>query len=334
MASPRLQRRKVNKPQQTQRTKMMTTIQEQLNGPQRSKTIDVPSIQVGGPQPAAVGRREQEQATQPPQPAVMGRREQEQAARKAPSNVISGPGYNNVRGAQRPGSGYDKAVKTVKKPGFFSHFFRFDQNGDGKLTLEDLFAWLMKLPALVANPNVQLLLPITIGVVGGYVNINAWIDAAVQSNANIVIAMLVWALFTYWECRHLFDTMTLQSRVAKLLRAAETPGLLPLLDELKTPEARRMMRDFVSAKRETTSTMSNFVTIAICLIEAFVVSNGRSFDELLNPFTAMVLLFTVGSVPLSVQLYGEIASRTRTPEQRAKVNTILDSYTSTNVKIS
>lgn len=236
-------------------------------------------------------------------------RDQQRQARSSQSgrhaNVTNsgGGGYRSSVTGGGPRGGKGKAVS-------------WDSNGDGKIDLREIIAGVLRwFGSVLASPNTYALFFACTGITAGVFNVDAWIKAAYRSNHPVAVAVIMFVGFTGLECYHVISTMTPRSSIAKLVRAARKPDMLPTLDEAYVANANALVDD-LQRQMKVQSSLPWFIASAFTLaLEIYIVADPATYMGAsgFDPFGVMATLFIVGGIYISCQGYrftvGQILSK-------------------------
>ena len=251
-------------------------------------------------------------------------RDQQRSARSdRHANVVNGGGrgYRNSvsgRGGVRPGNVGKKAS--------------WDSNGDGRVDLREVIAAFLRwIASVMASPNTYAIFFFATGSTAAWFNAAAWTAAAYRTNHPVAVALIMWVGITGVECYHVLSSMTPRSAVAKLVRAARKPDVLPTLDEAYVKNANALVDD-LQRQMAVKSNLPWFITsIFFLALEVYIVADPDTFMGAngLDPMGVASTLFVVGGIYMSCVGYKFAIGQTLSRIEQALVDDINQSMEST-----
>ena len=221
-------------------------------------------------------------------------RDQQRAAKGNRHANVTSSGGGGYRSAVSGGGGVKRG--NTGKP------VAWDSNGDGRVDLREVIAGVLRwIASVAASPNTYAIFFFSTGSVAGWYNAAAWIAAAYRTNHPIAVALIMWVGITGVECYHVLSTMTPRSAVAKLVRAARKPDLLPTLDSDYVSNANALSDD-LQRQLHVKSNLPWFITsIFFLALETYIVADPETFmgPTGLDPLGCASTLFVVGGIYMS-----------------------------------
>ena len=296
-----------------------------------SETVDGATRSIPTAEPTttrmASGRPERSAGTgRPERSAGTGRpsvRDQQRSARSdRHANVTNGGG--GYRSSVSGGGGV--------RPGNVGKKASWDSNGDGRVDLREVIAAFLRwIASVMASPNTYAIFFFATGTTAAWFNAGAWTAAAYRTNHPVAVALMMWIGITGVECYHVLSTMTPRSAVAKLVRAARKPDVLPTLDASYVKNAHALVDD-LQRQMAVKSNLPWFITsICFLALEVYIVADPDTFMGAngLDPMGVASTLFVVGGIYMSCVGYKFAIGQTLSRIEQALVDDINQSMEST-----
>ena len=231
------------------------------------------------------------------------------------------------------GGGYRSAVGSGGvKPGNVGKKVSWDSNGDGRVDLREVIAAFLRwIASIMASPNTYAIFFFATGATAAWFNAAAWTAAAYRTNHPVAVALMMWIGITGLECYHVLSTMTPRSAVAKLVRAARKPDVLPTLDESYVKNANALVDD-LQRQMAVKSNLPWFIaSICFLALEVYIVAEPDTFMSAngLDPMGIASTLFVVGGIYMSCVGYKFAIGQTLSRIEQALVDDINKSMEST-----
>ena len=262
-------------------------------------------------------------------------RDQQRSARDSRHpNVTSGSGGYRSSVSGGGSGGYRSSVSGGGgvRPGNVGKKVSWDSNGDGRVDLREMTAGVLRwFASVLASPNTYAFFFLATGSTAAWFNASAWISAAYRSNHPIPVALIMWVGITSVECYHVLSTMTPRSAVAKLVRAARKPDILPTLDSDYVKNAHALVDD-LQKQMAVKSNLPWFITsIFFLALEAYIVADPETFMNTtgIDPLGCATTLFIVGGMYMSCVGYKFAIGQTLSRIEQALVDDINQSMGST-----